>query len=114
MLFVVWNLQVTEGHPDNNPGEQTPVADPMETESMDAAEPGDTDAVEPGDQNGAEPEDAEPATDDSMRLHEIREMFGENCIAEQTYEVELSEYDGKVWMPYILAISIMMAVLISC
>lgn len=88
---------VTEGLPDNNPGEQTPVADPMETESMDAAEPGDPDAAEPGDQNGAEPEDAEPATDDSMRLHEIREMFGEDCIAERTYEVELSEYDGKVW-----------------
>lgn len=27
----------------------------------------------------------------------MKEMFGENCIAEQTFEVELSEYEGEVW-----------------
>lgn len=27
----------------------------------------------------------------------LKERFGENCIASQTFEVELSEYDGKVW-----------------
>lgn len=28
---------------------------------------------------------------------EIVKRFGENCIADQTFEVELSEYPGKVW-----------------
>ena len=28
---------------------------------------------------------------------ELKEMFGENCIADQTFEVELSEYSGKVY-----------------
>ena len=27
----------------------------------------------------------------------MKEMFGENCIAEQTFEVEMSEYDGTVY-----------------
>ena len=27
----------------------------------------------------------------------MKEMFGENCISDQTFEVELSEYDGKVY-----------------
>lgn len=30
-------------------------------------------------------------------LDRIREQFGENCIAEQTFEVELSEYPEPVW-----------------
>lgn len=31
----------------------------------------------------------------------LREKFGEECIAGQTFEVELSEYEGKVWfVPY--------------
>ena len=28
---------------------------------------------------------------------ELKRMFGANCITEQTFEVELSEYDEKVW-----------------
>lgn len=28
---------------------------------------------------------------------DMRKRFGENCIGEQTFEVELSEYDGAVW-----------------
>lgn len=28
---------------------------------------------------------------------EMKTMFGENCISEQSFEVELSEYDGKVY-----------------
>ena len=36
-----------------------------------------------------------------QQTDEIKNRFGENCISEQTFEVELSEYDGKVWfVPY--------------
>lgn len=34
---------------------------------------------------------------ETSKADSIREMFGEDCIAGQTFEVELSEYDGKVW-----------------
>ena len=34
---------------------------------------------------------------DEEKVALMKEMFGENCIAEQTFEVELSEYEGKVW-----------------
>lgn len=31
----------------------------------------------------------------------LKQRFGESCISEQTFEVEFSEYDGKVWfVPY--------------
>lgn len=39
---------------------------------------------------------APKAEDDQMK-----KLFGENCISEQTFEVELSEYNGKVYfVPY--------------
>ena len=34
---------------------------------------------------------------DKEKIALMKEMFGENCIGEQTFEVELSEYEGKVW-----------------
>lgn len=34
---------------------------------------------------------------ETPKADSIREMFGEGCIAGQTFEVELSEYEGKVW-----------------
>lgn len=34
---------------------------------------------------------------EAVKTEEFKKMFGENCIAEQTFEVELSEYDGKVY-----------------
>lgn len=52
-----------------------------------------------GDQE--EPADKETITTDNLKADEIKNRFGENCISEQTFEVELSEYDGKVWfVPY--------------
>ena len=45
--------------------------------------------------------DAEESGSEEQRADEIKNRFGENCISEQTFEVELSEYDGKVWfVPY--------------
>lgn len=64
-----------------------------ETASADAQ--GETPASDSGeDGQGTEPElDAVAAA--------LKEKFGENCIAEQTFEVELSEYEGKVYfVPY--------------
>ena len=34
----------------------------------------------------------------AAKIAEMKAMFGEHCIAEQTFEVELSEYDGKVYV----------------
>lgn len=75
--------------PDGNVTEQISDADPIETESSNILGPENPETVEQG--NSAS------SAYDSTKLNEIREMFGENCIAEQTFEVELSEYDGKVW-----------------
>lgn len=36
-------------------------------------------------------------TSETAEERALKERFGENCIASQTFEVELSEYDGKVW-----------------
>lgn len=43
----------------------------------------------------------EKDTDETAQSDEWKQQFGENCIAEQTFEVELSEYRGKVvFVPY--------------
>jgi len=34
---------------------------------------------------------------EAVKTEEFKKMFGENCIADQTFEVELSEYAGKVY-----------------
>ncbi len=40
-------------------------------------------------------------SEDERKPEEMKQRFGADCIAEQTFEVELSEYDGKVWfVPY--------------
>ncbi len=46
--------------------------------------------------------DTRPETSvDERKPEEMKQRFGADCIAEQTFEVELSEYDGKVWfVPY--------------
>ncbi|MDE6387892.1 MAG: hypothetical protein K2L82_08825 [Lachnospiraceae bacterium] len=46
-------------------------------------------------------EGGETGTAENKQADEIKNRFGENCISEQTFEVELSEYSGKVWfVPY--------------
>lgn len=84
------------------------------TESVNAVEsdnadddtkPGETDDAELEEADGTEAEESESEESEAVvyteeelaRFQEIRDMFGEDCIAEQTYEVELSEYEGKVW-----------------
>lgn len=44
-----------------------------------------------GNAGSASDADETPSTD------ALKQRFGETCIAEQTFEVELSEYEGKVW-----------------
>lgn len=34
---------------------------------------------------------------ETLKTEDMKKKFGENCIAEQTFEVELSEYSGKVY-----------------
>lgn len=48
---------------------------------------------------GEQDADSESESEESSRedLDQIKEQFGENCIAEQTFEVELSEYPEPVW-----------------
>lgn len=40
---------------------------------------------------------AESEPENDAETAAIKEKFGENCIAQQTFEVELSEYEGKVY-----------------
>ena len=35
--------------------------------------------------------------DETAQTDALKQRFGESCISDQTFEVELSEYDGKVW-----------------
>lgn len=56
---------------------------------------------------GMEPSTANEETEENPdmaenpQMDEIKNRFGENCIAEQTFETQLGEYDGKVWfVPY--------------
>lgn len=45
---------------------------------------------------------AEDNTPETTEVDEWKQLFGENCIAEQTFEVELSEYSGKVYfVPFV-------------
>lgn len=48
---------------------------------------------------GGQDADSELESAESSRedLDQIKEQFGENCVAEQTFEVELSEYPEPVW-----------------
>lgn len=49
-----------------------------------------------------ETEDNEDSALDEEAASKLKAMFGEACIAEQTFEVELSGYDGKVYVvPYL-------------
>ena len=51
------------------------------------------------DADSTEKESSDPDTGSAAdaKAEAMREMFGENCIVEQTFEVELSEYSGKVY-----------------
>lgn len=39
----------------------------------------------------------EEGTESDEDMLKLRQMFGADCIPEQTFEVEISEYSGKVW-----------------
>ena len=48
-----------------------------------------------------EPTDGEAVITENPQTDEIKNRFGDNCISEQTFEAELSEYSGRVWfVPY--------------
>ena len=43
---------------------------------------------------------AKPETVEDPEIAKIKELFGENCIAEQTFEVELGQYGKVYFVPY--------------
>ncbi len=43
------------------------------------------------------PLETEDNTQDNLQTDAFKEMFGQDCISGQTFEVELSEYEGKVY-----------------
>ena len=46
-------------------------------------------------------QDSNAGTEEAFSVDKWSEQFGEYCISEQTFEVELSEYNGKVcFVPY--------------
>lgn len=57
----------------------------------------DEDAVDDDRGESGEPAPDENDTEKDAKADAMKELFGESCIAEQTFEVELSEYDGKVY-----------------
>lgn len=83
----------------NNTIEETPGETQAAENSGSAMEPilsSETPALrEDEETSGTQTIEKEPSGDDDT--DELREKFGEDCIADQTFEVELSEYDGKVW-----------------
>lgn len=97
-------------------GEQEKVeVEPVKSEIVHEEDGKDTASdTEGGEQMSALPEDngnhaeediensaAGDAEGTSGAAEALKKQFGENCITEQTFEVELSEYDGKVYVvPY--------------
>ena len=71
--------------------ERNPDAEEKSTGEETSSAQGDASAADAGKnkQTSDSEDDAETAA--------IKEKFGENCIAQQTFEVELSEYEGKVY-----------------
>lgn len=56
-------------------------------------------AVQP--ENAADQSAQSQENTEEAAREEIKRLFGDSCIPEQTFEVSLSEYDGKVWfVPY--------------
>lgn len=56
-----------------------------------------TDEATATDQADEATADGTAKADETAESKELRRRFGSRCITEQTFEVELSEYDGRVW-----------------
>lgn len=69
-------------------GIQDEISAPVDSASM----PAQTDSGEKSEEAVASNEDPQVSEDT-----ELAAMFGDNCITSQTFEVTMSEYDGKVW-----------------
>ena len=72
----------------NSPAEEKSASGETSSEQGDMS----TEAASDAEENRKEAE-AESNTETAA----IKEKFGDNCIAQQTFEVELSEYEGKVY-----------------
>ena len=79
--------------------EEYPIQQYSENESVDEQE--DANADRTAEFTNEEKNEKGDDLEKEERLSELKTMFGEACIAEQTFETELSEYDGKVYVvPY--------------
>ena len=74
--------------------ERNPSAEEKNAAGETSSEQGDMSAAAASD---AEENRKEAEAESNTETAAIKEKFGENCIAQQTFEVELSEYEGKVY-----------------
>lgn len=71
----------------------------IETENNDLTPSVDTEDTV-GDQSGEEEGSTKIDTAEDPEITKMKELFGQNCIAEQTFEVELSQYGKVYFVPY--------------
>lgn len=81
-------------------GQEAEVAELPEEEDQESEAPaGEAESIESAELSEDPADEGKEASDEESP--DLRQVFGENCIAEQTFEVELSEYSGSVWfVPY--------------
>lgn len=92
-ITIITTAACGKNHTDTNTASETAKIREIRAETQDNA-PADIYKEEENSETAPAGETA-PATETAAVL-EMKSKFGENCIAEQTFEVELSEYEGKV------------------
>lgn len=89
---------LAEDNMDNNAGQMIPEAEDLKAEAPEAEDP---EAEGPGiaESHSQTPETSQPDNTEAVprELDAMQELFGADCISEQTFEVQLSEYEQKVY-----------------
>lgn len=90
-------VEIAEQSVEDRRQTEAPQPDGEGRQTEEQGQPSAKDGQQPGEQPSADSVEGANAAETEA----LRERFGDACISEQTFEVELSEYDGKVWfVPY--------------
>lgn len=93
------HVQTAQAEGDKTETSQASAGASVQEQLIDEPEKG----AKAGEESSTANEETEENPDmaENPQMDEIKNRFGENCIAEQTFETQLGEYDGKVWfVPY--------------
>lgn len=90
--------------PIENSATESPKNNSGDSQSINASSTGNGPEEQPSSPESAPSENTSPdsalkenASSESAKYDEMKSKFGENCIADQTFEVSLNQYEGKVY-----------------